>query len=169
MTKANDDDWVKLERLLSYLQDTKSMPLTLGVEDLQVVKWWANSSFTVHPDMNSHSGVLGSLGRGAIYARSGAQKLNTTSSTESEIVAASETLSQAIWTSSFLRHQGYDIKNALLNQDNQAAILLQTNGVMSRKKRSRHIDIRFFFIKDRVDSGDIEITFVVQRTWSPIS
>ena len=159
VTKANDDDWVKLERLLSYLQDTKSMPLTLGVEDLQVVKWWADSSFAVHPDMKSHSGVLGSLGRGAIYARSGAQKLNTTSSTESEIVAGSETLSQALWTSSFLRHQGYDIRNALLNQDNQAAILLQTNGVMSRKKRSRHIDICFFFIKDRVDTGNIEITF----------
>ena len=51
------------------------------------------------------------------------------------------------------------MKNALLNQDNQAAILLQTNGVMSRKKRSRHIDIRFFFIKDRIKAGDIEITF----------
>ena len=74
-------------------------------------------------------------------------------------MAGSETLSQTIWTSSFLRHQGYDIKNALLNQDNQAAILLQTNGVISTKKRSRHIDIRFFFIRDRVDSGDIEITF----------
>ena len=37
--------------------------------------------------------------------------------------------------------------------------MLQTNGVMSRKKRSRHIDICFFFIKDRVDTGNIEITF----------
>ena len=30
---------------------------------------------------------------------------------------------------------------------------------MSRKKRSRHIDIRFFFIKDRVDSGEVEMAF----------
>ena len=59
VAKVNDDDWVKLEMLLSYLQDTKSMPLTLGAEDLQVVKWWANSSFAVHPDVKSHSGVLG--------------------------------------------------------------------------------------------------------------
>ena len=66
VTKANDDDWGKLERLLSYLQDTKTMPLTLGIDDLQVVKWWADSSFAVHHDLKSHSGVLGSLGRGAI-------------------------------------------------------------------------------------------------------
>ena len=30
---------------------------------------------------------------------------------------------------------------------------------MSRKKKSRHIDIRFFFIKDRIESGDVEIAF----------
>jgi hypothetical protein len=158
-SKADEDDWVKLERLLSYLQATRDMPLTLGIENLRVVKWWADSSFAVHQDMKSHSGVLGSLGRGAIFARSVTQKLNTTSSTESEVVAGSEALVQALWTTSFLKHQGYDVKNALLHQDNQAAIAIQTNGVMSRKKRSRHIDIRFFFIKDRVDSGEVEIAF----------
>ena len=30
---------------------------------------------------------------------------------------------------------------------------------MSRKKKSRHIDIRFFFIKDRVEKGDIKVVF----------
>ena len=87
------------------------------------------------------------------------QRLNTTSSTESEVVAGSEALGQALWTSSFLKHQGYGVRNALLHQDNQAAILLETNGVMSRKKRSRHIDIRFFFIKDKVDSDEVEVAF----------
>ena len=158
-SKADVDDWVKLERLLSYLYDTKRMPLTVGIDNLSVVKWWADASFAVHRDMKSHTGVLASLGRGAIYARSAAQKLNTTSSTEGEVVAGSEALAQALWTSSFLRHKGYAVKNALLHQDNQAAIRMHTNGVMSRKRRSRHIDIRFFFIKDRVDAGDVEVTF----------
>ena len=47
----------------------------------------------------------------------------------------------------------------MLHQDNQAAIRLHENGVMSRKKGSRHIDIRFIFKKDRVDSGEVEIAF----------
>ena len=104
-TVADEDDWTKLERLLSYLESTINMPLTLGIDDLHIVKWWADAAFGVHKDLKSHSGLLASLGRGAIYARSSAQKLNTTSSTESEVVAGSEALAQALWTSSFLRNQ----------------------------------------------------------------
>ena len=94
-TIADEDDWLKLERLLSYLQATRNMPLIIGIDDLQVVKWWANASFAIHMDMKSHSRLFGSLGRGAIFARSAAQKLNTTSS-GSEVVAGSEMLTQAL-------------------------------------------------------------------------
>ena len=123
------------------------------------MKWWTDADFAVHPDLKSHSGILGSLGREAIFAKSVTQKLNTTSSTESEVVAGLEALAQALWTTSFLKHQGYNVKNALLNQDNQTVIRLHENGVMSRKKGSRHIDIRFFFLKDRIDTGEVEIAF----------
>ena len=51
------------------------------------------------------------------------------------------------------------MRHSLLHQDNQAAILLQKNGVMSRRKRSRHIDIRFFFMKDRIDSGELQVAY----------
>ena len=108
-SKADRDDWIKLERLLSYLQ---------GIEGLQAVKWWTDAAFAVHTDIKSHSSILGSLGRGTIFVKSVTQKLNTTSSTEGEVVAGSEALAQALWTTSFLRHQGYDVKNALLHQDN---------------------------------------------------
>ena len=75
------------------------------------------------------------------------------------MVAAAELLPQALWTTSFLRHQGYDVKNALLNQDNMSAMLLEKNAVLSRGKKSRHVDVRFFFIKDRVDKGEVDIGF----------
>jgi hypothetical protein len=158
-TKADLDDWKKLRRLLSYLKGTSELMLKLTVESLNVVKWWADASFAVHHDLKSHSGGIGSLGKGAFYASSGGQKLNTTSSTESEVVAAAELLPQALWTSSFLRHQGYDVKNALLKQDNMSAMLLEKNGVLSRGKKSRHVDVRFFFVKDRVEKGEVDIAF----------
>ena len=72
-TVADEDDWTKLERLLSYLESTKNMPLTLGIDDLQVITWWADAAFGVHMDLKSHSGLFASLGRGAIYAKSSAQ------------------------------------------------------------------------------------------------
>ena len=51
------------------------------------------------------------------------------------------------------------MKNGLLYQDNQAAMLIQNNGVLSRRRRSSHIDIRFFFIKDRIERGEMEVAF----------
>ena len=158
-SKATDSDAKKLEHLLSYIKATRDMPLTLGIDNLQVIKWWADSSFAVHEDMKSHSGLLGSFGREAIFAKSVTQRLNATSSTECEVIASSGVLPQALWTMSFLRHQGFKVNNVLLHQDNKAAILLQENGVSSRGRRSRHIDIRFFFVKDRIEKGDVEIAF----------
>ena len=158
-SKASEEDEKKLLRLLGYLNDTMEKKLTLSADEMHVTKWWADSSFGVHDDLKSHSGLLGTLGRGAIFAKSSGQRLNTISSTEAEIVASSEVLTQIIWTTSFLRHQGFDVKNAVLHQDNQAAILMQENGVLSRRRRSRHINIRFFFVKDRVDKGEIEIVY----------
>ena len=158
-TKADDDDRSKLERLLSYLSHTRTIRLTLGANNMEAIEWWADSAFAVQPDMKSHSGIFGTLGRGAIFARSVTQKLNTTSSTEAEVVASAEATTQALWTASFLKHQGHNIKHTSLHQDNQAGILLQKNGVLSRRKRSRHIDIRYFFMKDRIDGGELKVVY----------
>ena len=93
----------KLKRLLSYLKGILALRLTLSVNGLNVIKWWADSSDVVHDDLKSHTGGFGTLGKGAFYATSTGQKLNTTSSMESEVVAAAEILPQALWTASFLR------------------------------------------------------------------
>jgi hypothetical protein len=41
--------------------------------------------------------------------------------------------------------------------DNQSAIKLETNGRLSAGPKSRHIDIRYFWIKDRVKAEGISI------------
>jgi hypothetical protein len=84
-------------------------------------------------------------------------KLNTKSSTEAEVVGASDFLPKNIWAKNFLAEQGYILSTNVFYQDNQSAIKLETNGRASAGKQSRHIDIRYFFIKDRVDSGEITI------------
>ena len=55
--------------------------------------------------------------------------------------------------------QGYPVKNNIILQDNKSAILLETNGTKSCSKRSRHFNIRHFFIKDLVDKHDAEIKY----------
>ena len=87
------------------------------------------------------------------------QKLNTTSTTESELVGASDCLGQTLWTVNFLEHQGIEVKKNYYYQDNESAIRLEKNGIKSAGKRSRHINIRFYYIKDRIDKGDIQLMY----------
>jgi hypothetical protein len=100
-----------------------------------------------------------SLGQGVIYGTSKAQKLNTKSSTESEVVGTDDVMPQMLWTLYFLEVQGYKINDNVLYQDNKSSILLETNGRGSSGKRTRHINVRYFFIADRVKSKEIRIEY----------
>ena len=115
--------------------------------------------YGVHFDMRSQSGCVIGIGRGPIYAKSSAQKLNTKTSTESELVALSDNTSQVIWCRNFLTAQGYNLGPATIYQDNMSTISMVANG-KSNSARTRHIAIRFFFIADRVKTGEVKIEYM---------
>ena len=64
------DDWNKLIRCLRYLRNTQHLPLELEATGTEVCKWWVDASYAVHPDRQSHTGSLFSLGKGAITSHS---------------------------------------------------------------------------------------------------
>ena len=66
---------------------------------------------------------------------------------------------QVLWTRYFLEAQGYGVKASIVYQDNQSTILLADNGKASSGRRTRHINIRYFFIKDRIDSGEVKVEY----------
>ena len=107
--------------------------------------------------MKSHTGGVMSFGTGAFICKSGKQKLNTKSSTEAEVVGASNYLPNTLWVQMFLAAQGYPINSSILEQDNESAMKLETNGRMSASQKSRHINIRYFWIKDRTEANQITI------------
>jgi hypothetical protein len=49
------------------------------------------------------------------------------------------------------------IDESILNQDNLSAMILENNGKESSSKRTKHIRVRYFFIKDIITSGDITL------------
>jgi hypothetical protein len=153
----DEDDYKKLTRVMRYLDSTVDMPLVLAADDSGQIRWWIDSSFAVHDDMKSHTGGTMSMGKGSVYSTSGKQKLNTRSSTEAEVVAVHDVLPQLMWTGNFLSEQGFPVKESLLYQDNTSSILIEKNGRNSCTKRSRHMDIRYFFIKDQVESKRVRI------------
>jgi hypothetical protein len=97
-----------------------------------------------------------SMGTGAVYSSSTKQKLNTKSSTEAELVGLDDVLPQALWTKYFMEAQGYGV-STILNQDNQSTIKLSENGKALSGKGTRHINIRCFFIADRIARKEVAI------------
>jgi hypothetical protein len=161
------DDWKKLARVLKYLRGTVTMPLTLEASNLQVIKWWVDASYAVHDDMKSHTGGVMTMGNGVVYATSTRQKLNTRSSTEAELVSIHNVLPQVIWTRYFLQSQGYEGVESVVYQDNQSSILLEKNGKLSSGKRTRHINIRYFFVADRIKAKEVVVEYC--PTWDMLA
>jgi KUP system potassium uptake protein len=144
---------------LEYIHGSLDEFRVIGADDLERMMTWVDASYAVHRDMKSHTGGVVSFGTGALMSKSSKQKLNTKSSTEAELVGASDYLPHAIWAKKFLEGQGYKLKENLFYQDNQSAIRFQKNGRRSCGPNSRHIDIRYFFIKDRLEIEDIEVQY----------
>ena len=122
------DDYKKLARVMRYLCGTSDLALTLEADDTHIIKWWVDASFAIHPDMKSHTGGTMMLGKGAIYGTSTKHKINTKSSTEGELIAVNDVMPQVLWTRYFLEAQGYEVKDSIIYQDNQSAILLEKTG-----------------------------------------
>jgi hypothetical protein len=125
--EPDKDDWTKLVYLMRYSRGTRTMPLILSASGSGILKWWVDASFALHPNMRGHPGGGLSLGRGFPIMSSTKQKLNTRSSTETEIVGADDLMPAICWTRYFMKAQGYGVKYNVLFQDNKSSILLEKN------------------------------------------
>ena len=155
VSKPNTQDYKKLKRLLEYLNGTLDMALVIGATSLRKMYTWVDASYATHHDMRSHTGGVVSFGIGGIVCKSSKQKINTKSSTEAELVGASDYLPNTIWVMNFMKSQGHSISASYLAQDNQSAMKLEQNGRLSAGQRSRHINIRHFWVTDRLKSDGI--------------
>ena len=101
------------------------MPRIIGADLLTAFKTWVDAAYAVHDDMKSHTGGVMSFGHGAINAKSLKQKLNVKSSTEAEVVGASDYLPWVIWVVKFMHYQGFDMKTNVFYQDNLSAMKIE--------------------------------------------
>ena len=118
-----------------------------------------DAAFAVHNDFRSHICATMTMGGGSITSFLTKQKLNTRSSTEAELVAVDNAMSQILWSWLFLQHQGINNIETILYQDNKSAMILQENGLMSTGERSRHLNIRYFFVTDVIKKGLLKVMY----------
>jgi hypothetical protein len=169
--KPDEDDWGKLKRLLRYLVDTKHMKLTLSVNNVSSIKWWVDASYNVHWDCNGHTGAMMSLGKGATISFSHKHKLNVQSSTEGELVSIYDALPAICGPDTSLSPKviRWRVEENILYQDNKSTIQLANNGRWSSSKRTKHIKSRYFYVKDKIEHGDLKIKWApTDQMWSDV-
>jgi hypothetical protein len=151
VSKSTVEDYEKLKRVLEYIKGTMDIEYTLGGTNLTTMRTWIDASFAVHPDMKSHTGGLISYGRGGVGCKSTKQKMTLMSSTHAELAGVSDYLPNTVWATRFMTEQGYAPNENFLEQDNESAIKLEVNGRTSAGTKSRHLDIRYFWIKETLE------------------
>ena len=155
--------------MIQYLRGSIDMPLILLAHSVPIPKWWVDGSHATHPNMCGHTGGCMLLEKRMSISTSTKQKLNTRSSTESELVAADDFILIIIWTNYFIEAQGYGYQDTILYQDNQSAILLEKNGHKSSSKRTKHLNCRFYFITSQLHQYDGSSNIVQRKRWSETS
>jgi hypothetical protein len=158
VTHPTEEDFKKLIKIGRYLKGTTDYALHLTADEHFVINSFIDASFACHPDMMSHTGQFTTLGGAAITTKSSKQRLVTKSSTEAELVGLSDGLTNVLWVKNFIECQGYDTGAAIIHQDNKSTITLAEKG-KSVNNRTRHVSIRYFFVRDRIASGEIKIQY----------
>jgi len=143
---ATEEDQDKLWKGLRYLNSTKSMGIIrLWSTGDKRIRAYIDASYGIHHDRKSHAGLYLTLGGGPISVKYCKLRLVVKSSTvyEAELVAMSHMCSTVLWALEWLRELDYNVKSALVYQDNLNAMQLATNGDLSSGK-SKHIEIRYY-------------------------
>ncbi|GJR84163.1 hypothetical protein Tco_0154948 [Tanacetum coccineum] len=77
------------------------------------------------------------------------------STTEAEYMALTEAVKESIWLKGLLIELGVNLRSVIVNCDNQSAIHLSRNAMFH--ERTKHINVRYHFIKEIVESKEIEV------------
>lgn len=98
------------------------------------------------------------MGEGCISWHSKLQQNVTLSTTEAELVAASTTTREAIWLKRLLSDLGHNQESVDIFVDNNGVVQLARNPVLH--SRTKHIDIIHFYVRERAENGDIQVSRV---------
>ena len=109
-------------------------------------------------DRKSTSGTCQLLGNRLVSWFSKKQNSVSTSTAEAEYIAAGSCCAQILWMRNQLADYGFDFKSIPIHCDNTSAIAITHNPVMH--SRTKHIEIRYHFIRDHVQNGTISLQYI---------
>ncbi|CAJ2663476.1 unnamed protein product [Trifolium pratense] len=157
MERPTDIHVAAVKRILRYLKGTISYGLWYKKQEKDELIGWSDSDYAGDlDDRKSTSGYVFMIGSKAVSWSSKKQPIVTLSTTEAEFIAAANCACQAIWLSRLIAHISSDMNECItIFCDNSSSIKLSRNPVMHG--RSKHIDVRFHFLRDLTKDGKIQL------------
>uniref|UniRef100_H3H993 Integrase catalytic domain-containing protein n=1 Tax=Phytophthora ramorum TaxID=164328 RepID=H3H993_PHYRM len=157
--------WQALKRVLRYLQATPTHGLEFSREDSLGMCGYSDADWAGDIESRrSTSGYAFMMNGGCISWRSKKQRTVALSSTEAEYMALSEATQEAVWLKVFLCELGEMASDEAVKiyEDNQGSIALAKNPQFH--KRTKHIDIRYHFVREKVEDGQVVLQQFQQRS-----
>lgn len=151
-----------LDRTFKYLRGTSDWELVFrrGIPGGETLNGYVDADWASDVnDRKSTSGFVFMLAGGAICWSSKKQASVALSSTEAEYIAAAHASKEVVWLRRLLSELG-QAPNAptRLHIDNQSAIAIAKNPEFH--DRTKHIDVRYHFLRQKVDSEEILLTYL---------
>jgi hypothetical protein len=158
--KPTEGDWKRAKKVLRYLKHTQEYSLVYRKSDDFKLIGYADADWGGDKrDRKSTSGFICLVGTSVVSWSCKKQQCVALSSTEAEYVSAAMATQELLYLRTLLAELGHEQAEATtLFQDNQGAIILASDTVTT--KRSKHIDIKFHFIRDCVNQGILKTTYV---------
>ncbi|KAJ9539132.1 hypothetical protein OSB04_031865 [Centaurea solstitialis] len=148
-----------VKRILRYLKGTPDFGLWYPKDSgFELIAYTDSDHAGCKLNRKSTSGACQFLGDKLVSWSSRKQNCVSLSTTEAEYVAAACCCSQVLWMKTQLADFGYTMHRIPIYCDSKSAIQITANPV--QHSRTKHIDIRYHFIKDHVEKGNIELYFV---------
>lgn len=157
--KPQKKHWLAIQRAMRYLQGTIKYGLTYTKSS--AIELIAYSDADWGSDVKVRKSISGTLilvSGGPVIFRSSQQTLVSQSTTESEFIAAAETVKELKWLQMFLQELHVSCSRSVLKSDSQTAIRLIKNPEFHR--RTKHIDIKYHFIRDWFHKKAFELKYV---------
>jgi len=153
------EDWADVKRIMRYLKGTVDYSLVYEKNE-KILHCYSDADYARDEETRqSRTGYLCLFAGGLVSWASMKQNCVTLSTTEAEFLAASEAAKQIVWLKNLLSEiyeQGVD---ALLYVDNAGAIRLAKNAGEFHK-RSKHIHVRYQFVRQEFQKGTYDIRHV---------
>lgn len=161
VTCPTQTDLNEAKRIVKYLKGTRDLRLKMSSEDCKE-KLFAHSDANWaedRRDRKSNSGYLCKINGGTVSWSCRKQDLVTMSTTEAEYVALSETCKEMSWLKRISKEMKINVPAVTtIFTDSQSAMNMINNQKFSN--RTKHIDIKYHFVKDQVMTGEVKLEYV---------